>query len=346
MERVSLLIDDKEFATWQSIRISLALDTISCVRFTTPFDPARREIRETFRPFSYRSLKVKVGGALIFGGTMVDVAPSVDANASVLEVSGYALPGVLQDCCAPGDRVPHEYRNLTLHAIAQQLCGLFGLRMKVECPPGKRFDKVKLTEETEIFGFLAELARQRNQVISNTKDGALLFQQSVDPGDPVAVLVEGEAPVSRVVSQFSPQQCFSELTGFAATRRGRRGGKHTVRNPWFNGFRPLSFRCEDTATADVPEATRARLGRMFGNMASWTLEDLPTWRDPGGQIWAPNTTVKLTAPGAMIYRRTELLVRTVELEQTATKEWAVLGLMLPGAFSGKAPQFLPWEDPI
>lgn len=346
-ERVSILIDSKEFRTWESVEISLALDSFSTASFTAPFDPARKDLRDAFRPFSFKPLAVEVGGKRLFTGTLVGVNPSFDANQGRVEVTGYALPGVLNDCPPPGSSVPHEYKGLTLRQIAERLADPFGLRIVSRAPIGAKFDKAKIEVGQRNFEFLAELARQRNQVLSNTDDGAILFWQSVDVGDPVAVLVEGEAPVSKVEARFSPQDYFSEVTGFAPTKRGRRGAKHTEPNPWLSSvFRPLSFTVDDTEKADTPEATRAHLGRMFGNIACWTIDDLPTWRDSSGNLWRPNTTLKLTAPRAMIYRRSELLIRTVSLRQDANKESARLDLALPGAFNGKTPSFIPWKEPI
>jgi len=345
VEKVQLFIDAKELSTWTSIKLSLALDSFAVVTFTAPFDPSRKEIRDTFRPFTYKPMRVAVGGRTLFTGTMVDVLPSVDPQARTVDVTGYSLPGVLQDCGAPGTKLPHEFRKLTLHAIAQKLCEPFGVRLAKRAEPGKAFDKAKLEQGAEIFGFLAELARQRGQVLSSTPEGELVFWTSIASGNPVASFAEGRAPLSKVTPRFSPQDCFSEITGFGCTKRGRRGGKHTERNPWLrNVLRPMSCKFDDTETAGTPEATRAKMGRMFGNMATWTVDDLPGWRDPEGFFWEPNRTVKLLAPGAMVYRESELLIRTVELEQDANKEWATLGLVLPGAFNGQSPPFLPWNE--
>jgi prophage tail gpP-like protein len=73
---------------------------------------------------------------------------------------------------------------------------------------------------------------------------------------------------------------------------------------------------------------------------------MPGWRDPQGDLWQPNKTMLLTAPRAMIYRRTELLIRSVTLRQKADVETASLELCLPGAFNGKTPDFMPWDEPI
>jgi hypothetical protein len=103
------------------------------------------------------------------------------------------------------------------------------------------------------------------------------------------------------------------------------------------------MRLGDTESADVPKAVRAAVGRMVASVVSYTVEDLPTWRDPQGALWTPNRTVTLLAPEAMVYRETELLIRSVTLKQNPEAETATLGLVLPGTFGGQLPEALPWD---
>ena len=88
---------------------------------------------------------------------------------------------------------------------------------------------------------------------------------------------------------------------------------------------------------------RAALGRMVGGVVTYTVDELPAWRDPRGELWQPNTTLSLIAPEAMIYRETELVVRSVRLHQTPDGETTSLGLVLPGTFGGALPEALPWD---
>lgn len=344
-EAVSVLIDGKRFEFWSEIEVTLSLDAFWAVSLTAPFEPSRSEFRETFRPFSFKPIRIFVNGELLFGGTIVGIEPNAQANQRTVEVTAYALAGVLNDCDPPASTVPHEFRKVGLRTIIQSICDPFGLKVEMRDPEGAKFDKVKLEEDRKIHDFIVELAKQRNLVIANTPDGHPLCWKSVKPGNPVARLKELEQPVSNVKASFSPQDYFSEISGFGSHKHGRKGSKFTAKNPWLpNVLRPNSFKLDDTDVSDVPEATRARLGRMFATVASYTYSDIPTWRDPNGKLWAPNTTIMLTAPSAMIYHETELLIRTVKLHQQADEESAELGLVLPGAFSGEAPEHLPWRE--
>jgi prophage tail gpP-like protein len=347
-EKVTLLIDGKRFEHWHELELTLSIDTFATCAFKAPFEPEHREFRERFRPFAFTPLEILVDDDLLFRGTMVGVHPTQDASRAEVEVTGYALPAVLDDCNAPGDTVPHEFKKVDLRTIALAIAEPFGIGVKFEVSPGKKFEKAKLDEDATIFRFLTELAQQRSLVLTNTPEGLLLCWQSVETGNPVAVIdVDGEQPFTSVASTFNPQQYFSQITGFGRSKRKGTGAKHTAKNPWLPGvLRPNTYKVPDTDPADVPDATRAQLGRMFANMASFALDRVPGWRDQIGDIWVPNQTIKLLAPRAMVYRRTELLIRSVTLKQTASEESTALELVLPGAFNGQVPEFLPWEEPI
>ena len=107
-------------------------------------------------------------------------------------------------------------------------------------------------------------------------------------------------------------------------------------------FRPLTFKITDADGKDAETATRAKLARMLGNMATYTL-DVDTWRDANGAIWAPNTRIQIEAPDAMIYGQYTFEVKSVRLNQSENSETATISLALPGSFSGEPPEVYPWE---
>jgi prophage tail gpP-like protein len=344
-ESVSVLIDGERVEHWSEIEIVDSLDEFSTVKLVAPFEAESSELRELFRPFTFKPLKVFVGEDVQFTGTLVGVDPRITPEERSVEVTAIALPGVLVDCNSPATAVPLEFKKVDLRTIALALLAPFDLTVEFPHDPGPVFEKVKVEIDQKLMAFLVELAKQRNQVISNTAEGAFLCWRSVEEGNPVARLQQGIPPVRAVSASFNPQEYFSEMTGFASAKRGRKGSKHTELNPWLREvLRPSSFKLNDTEKGDAPEETRSRMARMFGNMAAYTVEDLPTWRDSQGDLWRRNTTVTLLSPDTMVYRETELLVRQVTLKQTAERYSATLGLVLPGAFSAKLPTQLPWME--
>lgn len=340
---VALLIDGTRFRFWSDLRLTRSLDAMDTVEFSAPFEADAPGFRETFRPFSFKALDVTVGGSPLFTGTLVGVMPELANDQKTIGVSGYSRPGVLNDCTAPASAYPIEFNGLDLKAIAAALCEPFGLGVVFDGPVGSAFERAAVEPGGNVLSFLSDLARQRALVVSSTATGELLFQQSVEPGAPVAVLRQGASPVLGVTPSFSPQQYYSHITGLEAVRVGTQGSQFTVRNPHLAGVvRPMTFSAPDVEGGDIADAVRAKTGRMYGNMAAYSVP-VSTWRDPQGDLWRPNTTVTLEAPGAMVYSAYEFVIRSVQFSRDGGSESAELDLVLPGSFSGQTPEAMPWD---
>ena len=339
----AVLIEGQRFRFWQNIRITRAIDAMDTVEFIAPFDFEAPSFRETFRPFSYKSAKVTVGGVPLFTGTMVGVVPMINPTRKVVSISAYSLPGVLNDCTAPASAFPLEFNDQNLRDIASKLAGLFGLAVSFDDDPGAVFEREALEPGKKVLPFLAGLAKQRNLIISSTPTGELLFLKSTDAGQPVARLRQGEPPLLSVTPFFSPQEYYSHITGLEPVIVGLAGSQFTVKNPRLSGVvRPLTFEPSDSVTADVKSAVEAKAGRMFGNASSYSLT-VTTWRDANGNLWVPNSTITLFAPDAMVYSEYAFIVRSVEFTRERASETAILNLVIPGSFSGKMPEVLPWD---
>lgn len=342
IEDVAIVIEGNRWRSWSSIQIKRSIDSFTTVEFESPFEWERIRFRDNFQPFSFKNVNVRVGDEQLLTGILLDTNPDVTPDSRTVHVGVYSLPAILNDVCMPASSFPLELNGLQLRRIAETLVRPFGLDIVMDASDGAPFRRVKIEPEAKVFEFLTGLAQQRNLIISDTPAGALRFLQSTSPGHPVAVLREGEPPLIHVQAQFSPQAYFSEITGIAKTRSGRGGAKHTLRNPHLTGeLRPLTFKLEDTDGPDLPAAVSAKMGRMFGAVLSVSIE-LPTWRDPHGALWKPNTTLRLQAANAMLPRETEFLIREVTLKQEPNATSASLELVLPGAFSGEMPAELPW----
>lgn len=340
---VAVLINGTRFRFWSDLRLTRSLDGMDTIEFSAPFDAEAPGFREVFRPFSYAPLVVTVGGDVLFTGTMIGVTPNLSDRQKTISVSAYSVPGVLNDCTPPASAYPVEFNDLALPEIAAALADPFGVAVSFTGPAGSAFERVAVDPGDTVLAFLSDLARQRSLVVSSTPDGELLFQQSVAAGQPVAALQQGASPVLGVQPSFSPQQYYSHVTGLESVYLGTEGSQYTVKNPHLAGtVRPLTFKSPDVLGGDIQQAVAAKVGRMYGNMASYSVQ-VDTWRDKDGRLWEPNSTVKLQAPGAMIYDPYEFIVRSVSFERSGAKEAAELDLVLPGSFSGTTPETLPWD---
>lgn len=343
-DEVAILIDGKRFRFWDKIRITRSIDTMDTVEFGAPFDSEVPGFKKTFRPFSFKTVVITVGGTPLFTGIMVSVIPVVENGQKIITVSGYSLPGVLNDCTPPASSFPLEFDNQGLREIATALAVPFGISVEFLADQGAIFKRVASEPGKKVLAFLTELAKQRNLIISSSSRGKLVFLQSYEGGKLVALLKQGKPPVMSVTPFFNPQEYYSHITGIEPVIVGLSGSQFTVKNPLLLGVvRPLTFNAPDTLDADVKSAVEAKVGRMFGNMIAYSVR-VATWKDSSGNIWEPNTSIKLLAPGAMIYKEYEFIIRSIEFSRDSATETATLNLVIPGAFSGKIPEALPWDE--
>lgn len=344
-ERVAITLDSGEsYGRWSEVELVRGLDCYTAVSLSGPFDHQRQEVRRAFQPLSFPAVTVTVGDELVLTGYVKDVAPSVDAGMSSVGVTAYSIAHELTEICADPLLLPLEFNGLDLRQIAAKLVTTtIGIESVFEGKPGAVFSRVRAEPDSAIHSFLVDLAVQRGFVLTDTPSGGLLFRAEAKPGAPVARL-EGQ-PLVKVTATFDPTSWYSNITGRSSRKAGKKGARYSEFNPLYRPTHPRHYtlRIGDTENADVPRAARAAIGRMVASVVSYTIEDLPTWRDPTGALWTPNTTLTLLAPEAMIYRETELVVRRVTLKQTAEAETATLEVTLPGTFGGKLPEALPWD---
>jgi prophage tail gpP-like protein len=286
---------------------------------------------------------VTVGEELVLTGRVKDVAPTADAGSSSVGVTVYSLAYDLTEVCAPVESWPLAFNGFDLRQIADRLVTpTLGIATVIDGQPGATFAKVSCEPDSTIHSVLADLALQRGYVLSDLPTGDLLFRSEAFTGAPVARL-QGQ-PLGRVSAQFQPGSWYGRITGRASQKAGQSGSQFTAINPLYRAENPrsITISVDDSESADIPAAVRAAIGRMIASVATYTVEGLPGWRDPSGALWRPNTTITLTAPEAMIYRETELLIRSVKLNQTAEVETASLELVMPGSFGGFLSLELPW----
>ena len=342
-DEVAILIEGKRFRFWSEVQITRSIDSIDSIEFSAPFEPDNTEFKNIIKPFSFKNIEVTVGGNIFFSGTMVNINPDQSTDNRTVQVSGYSKPGVLSDCNFPASTFPNEFNKQTLKDIATTAAGVFGLNVVFSADAGPVFERLYCDTHTKILAFLSDLAKQRNLIINSTPEGDLQFLQSVDSGNAVGQLTQGVSPLISITPSFSPQEYYSHITGMSPTFVGVEGSQYTVKNIHLTTIlRPFTFDINDSLSSETESPVRAKMSRMFASAISYNIE-VATWRSPNGNLWSPNTTIKIQAPGAMIYEPYEFLIKSVTFKGERSGRIASLSLVLPGAFSGRIPEGLPWD---
>lgn len=339
---VTLLIDGKEFKFWGGMNITRPLDSFAAFTLSAPFDPDVPLLRNTFQPFTYKSVVLKIDGEPLLTGVLFPT-PQLNPTSNVISGSGYSKPGVLNDCEFSPDAYPIEFNDVTLQTIADTAAQPFSVPVVFDASPGVAFEQVAAEPSAKILAFLIKLAKQRELLISDTVAGDLKFFAPIESGLAVAAIHQDEDRFIDGKPTFNGQQYYSSVTGLSPNTIARFSEQFTVVNPFMAGIvRPHTFTISDTTDVDIQTVVRAKAGRMFADAVRYEIS-VQGWRDDTGNVWAPNTLVKLLAPGIMVYTESEFIVKSVRLSRGSdTGDTATLSLVLPGVYNGKIPEALPW----
>lgn len=334
-----LVIGSDEFKFWDSVSLTRNFDTFDTFAFSAPYGKESL-LRKIIKPLEFKEGKLYIDEQLISTITMVDVNPNLD-NPINVDVSGYAAPGVLNDCNIENVNLPIQYDGQTLQQIADTICGYFGLKTFFSGKSGAPFEKVKVEPDEKPFDFLIKLAKQRGFLISSTALGKMLFRKaSTNPKS--TTLKQGHTPLLSVTPNISPQQYYSEITGLGAGSILKDPETVTIKNPFLSGVkRPFTFKVKNGLTgADLQNAVKWKMGTMFGTAIQYTAT-VQGLRDERGRIWETNTAIDLTAPGAYIDNETRFLIKNLSFDRTSTI--TTMNLVLPESYTGEIPKRLPWD---
>jgi prophage tail gpP-like protein len=343
-DQVVVIVGGVKFQYWNEILITRSIDAPPAIELSAVWEPSNKQIRDVFRPFSFKPIDIFLGGEKLFTGDMTTATPATRNDGSTITASAQGKTAILSDCTPPASAFPLGFDGDTLDTIAAALLSPLGIAVQFEASTGAPFKQFDVQTGDIIMPLIIKLAKQIGVVIGETVDGAALFTKADSTATPVAVLSADAPPVLQIDAQFNPQNYYSHITAIAPTIVGLKGEQVTVRNPYLtNILRPYTFEADDSGNETLQEIAEAKAGRMFANMVSWSVK-LATWYKPNGSTWQPGERVKLSGDTAMIYRPTIFLIRSVTLAQNENSRTATLNLVLPGGFAGVIPETLPWEE--
>ena len=340
-EQVSVLIDGKRFENWENINLNLSLDSIDTFGFSTPFGPETDQVfRETFLPLSYKNVEIRLNDEPILKGILSSKSSSIAEK--TLSLGGYSRPGILNDLPVPFDKYPLEFKDQDLQRIAAQLAAIYDVGMKVSGAIGAPFKAVSPEPTQKILEFLAELAKKRSVLFSNTAAGELRFFSPPRSG-PTTPLRQGEIPLLDAKIDIDEQNYFTSVTGLGASLAGRDPEAFTMPLPALPGVnRPFVYTVSEATGAELEAAVKFKAGRIFANAVKISA-DVLGWRDVENKIWTPGDFISLQGQSIFLYNETKLMIRSASLSQSANDETVSLNLVFPGTYTGELPAEFPWS---
>ena len=341
---MKIKINGKNFEFFNDLKINLKYASVgSTFSFKSYFDPENMQHRDLFKPFTYSIVEILDDeNKRILRGRMVNNGFTDASVKSLVSVSGYSLPGVLEDCKIPASLYPLQSDGKTLKEITETLINPFGLNLVIDGSvsdlANQVYEKTVAAQNQTVKSYLDELASQKNIVISHTDAGSLLLTKARATASPIAQFLGG-IPEIKMTLSIDGRRMHNKITvQKQADIDNDNAGEETVNNPFVGIFRPQTR--EQTSGDDVDTA-QAGQNALSAELRAITLTievDRWTWNDDGKVMMKPNNIITVHNHDLYLYQFVRFFVESIAFSETKDKETAVLSCVLPEVYNGNIPR--------
>jgi prophage tail gpP-like protein len=333
---------------FSGIDITLKYDSVaSTFAFTFYYDRNNPEVKQLANYGSYARCKIiDDDGTTLITGTVLSQAFEDGATKSLTGISGYSIPGVLEDCEIPVSLYPLQSDGKTLKQIAEYLLRPFGIGLVIDewdnfteivDSANEVIPKIAAEPKQTVKSYLSEIAAQKNIIISHTAGGDLRFTRAYANGPSLYHFTSG-IPNVKIGVNFDGQGMHSSITIVKqADMQAGNAGEASVNNPYVQSFRP-SVKIQTTGTDITSElaAKNALAAELKNIKVTISIGGLQNFRWNGNKI-RPNCLVDITSPECNINRKTQFFVEQVQLIENNDGQTAVLTCVVPEVHNGQTP---------
>lgn len=233
---MEIRIGNTSISKFSKCDVTLKYDSVASVfTFDVYFDPNNQDHKRIFKPCTYQPCTIYHNNELLITGVLLVHSFSSTATPSLITVSGYSRPGILQKTCVQpnyttkggkagiglendpkGFTVVKEYQTqftgMSLYDIASKLCLPFQIGITVDSTVTKEcIDDIYPTQDIKpdetIASFLIKLAGQKHVVLSHDRFGNLLFTKTktVKPVTTTKSKLVTPVPIGKVGVSGAPE---------------------------------------------------------------------------------------------------------------------------------------------
>lgn len=332
---------------FNKFKVTLKYDSVgSTFSFEHYFDPNNKEHRILWQPGHFHIVKLEHNGELLLTGFILSQQFGQSSLKQLSSISGYSLPGVLEDCQIPPELYPLQSDGQTLREITLKLLAHFSTKKypinltvdgSVLDKVNSKFEKTTASETETIKSYLTKLAAQKDIVLSHTPEGNLLYTKAKTKMKPLFHYEPGTLGVTDISLSFDGQGMHSTITLLkqSDSDEGKNAGESSIKNPFVPFVKRPSVQSQssgtDNETGDA--AKNALSAELKGIVLTVTLS---SWL-VRGKIIKPNNTITVRVPELYIFEKTEFFIEQVELDGDETKNTAVLTCVLPWVYNDDKP---------
>lgn len=327
--------------------LSLSYDSFgSTFSFSFYFDPNNPEHKELACVTHFHDCVIEHNGEILVSGFALSQGFTYNPEKKLATISGYAKPGIFEDCNIPPDIYPLQSDGLNLKQIAEKLTAPWNLSTKykigvivddsVSDLVNKALKSTTASETDTIAGYLTTLAQQKKVIISHDEKGNVLLTQAKTDGKPILEFdfTKGMIPGTNFEMNFNGQGVHSHITIMKqASSDGGNAGQVTVENPYCPVFyRPKTVTQSSGDDVDTNEVALRELSAEWENL-QLTIET-DRW-EIDGKIIKPNNMISIIAPELYLYTKSNWFIRSIDFKGDEKETTATLNCVIPEVVNGK-----------
>jgi len=335
---MKIKINNVFYIHFNDFTLTSPLDSVaSSFSFTVRYDPKNKEHRELFRPLAFHGVEFyNDKGQVFFTGTIVSHNFNSKESPDLVQLSGYSLPGILEDCTIPYSAYPLESLSSSLKEITEKILKNFGLVLRIDSSVAKEvntpYKKSTAKPEGVVKDYLAKLAAQRNIILSHDIHGRLVYFRP-DP-DAKAIRFYNKENTTRMGLDISGQGMHSELTILRqqpGKDKSNVSASDTIKNQLVKKYRPSVQLMTSGEETDTKAAVENYLADELKNIK---LDiDINRWDGmmTGDIIEVQNDEI-------FIHKKTRFMVASTTISENSDGRTMSISAVLPESFIGKTPK--------
>jgi prophage tail gpP-like protein len=343
MSELSLKIQGQHFKFWNNFSLNLVYNSLGST-FSFEGLTITPDQKRLFMPLSYHRCEVLFGTQKLLTGTLLNTGTGVENTISLNGISGYSLPGVLEDCEIPLDVYPLQFDNMSVKDIVEKLIKPFGLALvvdsSVEAEVNKKIDTIAAEPDEKIKSFFEKLCKNKNVVLTHNEHGNVVLTR-IREGQSVATYIEG-MPSTSIKLNVNGQGFHSAISTQKEASTGTDvAGEETINNDLIKAYRPTVKKQDSGENDDTANAAKMIRGSELRGISLTIETDRYKWTDgKTTKIIQPNNLIDVQSPSNYLPKRTRFFVESVTYTGNNEGIKASLKCVLPECYSGEAPKIV------
>lgn len=348
---------NRQVAYFTDVNVDLKYDAFaSTFQLSYLFDPNNTEQKEFSCVSHYHICTLfHDNGELILTGFILSIKFIDKSVKTLVAISGYSLPGVLEDCDIPpiipakfasGTPTPYslQYFGLSLKEIVESLIKPFGIKAVIEnsvaADMAVPYEETEAKETQSIKSFLSELASQKNIIISHNERGNLVFKRPSSLQKPVFDFTPGIISGVKMELGFNGQSVHSQITVMKQSDVEEQGiaSQETIFNPYVTTvFRPKVHKLTQKSDKGTDADSSARNIRAKELRSLSLMIETDRWVF-NERVIRPGNLITVLNPNVYCYKKTTWFVDNIGLKSDERSQTSVLNCCIPEAITGEEPK--------